>query len=165
MTNSSKYSKSTNFNKFQHSIYSKFQRYSIDSKQINFSYQQKAYHEHEKNEQNIENDENQKNNQNNFSFNFANLNQKNNEVYYEKQKIDDDEREIFIEFIDIESNCKRCELSFASRNLLHVHIREAKCLKQTILTNLDNSKIQNIVKIITFKASIKDQSSELKFRS
>ena len=56
-------------------------------------------------------------------------------------------------------------MSFASRNLLHVHIREAKCLKQTILTNLDNSKIQNIVKIITFKASIKDQSSELKFRS
>ena len=39
MTNSSKYSKLTNFNKSQHSIYSKFQRYSIDSKQINPSYQ------------------------------------------------------------------------------------------------------------------------------
>ena len=84
ITNSSKYSKFTNFNKSQHSIYSKFQRYSIDSKQTNSSYQQKTYHEHEKSEQNIENDENQENNQNNFSFNFANLNEEDNEVYYEK---------------------------------------------------------------------------------
>ena len=52
--NPSKYSKSTNFNKSQHSIYNKFQKYSIDFKQSNSSYQQKAYHEHEESEQNIE---------------------------------------------------------------------------------------------------------------
>ena len=158
--NSSKFSKSTDVSKSQHSIYNKFQRYSIDSQRINPSYQQKASHENE--DEKLKDDEEQEN----FSFNFANFDDEDNELYYEKESIkEDDNDQIFIEFIDIESTCKRCELFFFSRNLLHVHIREAKCLKQTISTNPDTSKTHNIVKIIAFKAFTKDQNSELKFRS
>ena len=154
MTNPSKYSKPTNFNKPQHPIYNKFQKYPT-----NFSYQQKTYHEDE--EKKLKNEDHE-----NFSANFAGLNDEGNELYYEKETIKkDDNDETFIEFIGIESTCRRCELSFASRNLLHVHIREAKCLKQTALTNLDNSKTHSTVKIVIFKASTSNQNAELGFRS
>ena len=76
----------------------------------------------------MKNDENQENNQNNFSFNFEDVDDEKNEMYYEKKAVkDDDNNETFIKFIEIKSKCKRCELIFASRNLLHVYIRRVTC--------------------------------------
>ena len=157
--NSSKYSKS--INKSQHSIYSKFQRYSIDSKQSNSSYQQKAYHENEDEE--LKNDQDQKN----FSSNFANLNEEDNEVYYEEQNIKN-EKNIFVEFVEIQSSCKRCEKTFSSRNLLHDHIQMIICVKSNRISKVDliNNTIKSAeIKIVTFKTSINNQNVELKFRS
>ena len=161
--NSSKYSKSTNFNKSQHSIYNKFQKYSANS-----SYQQKAYHEHEKSEQNIENDENQKNNQNNFSFNFENFDDEGNEIYYEKSNTKNDEN-TFVEFVEMQSTCKRCEETFSFKNLLHDHIRMTICVKSNRISKVDliNDTVKNTdtVKIVTFKTSTSNQNVELEFRS
>ena len=157
--NPPKYSKSTNFNKPQHPIYNKFQKYSTNS-----SYQQKTYHEHEESEQNIEYDENQKNNQDNFSSNFEGFDDEGNEVYYEKKTVkEDDNNEAFIGFIEIESKCKRCGLIFASKNLLHVHIREVTCQKQ--LNRIMSKDSNTAVKIINSIASTKDQGFDLGFRS
>ena len=63
--------------------------------------------------------------------------------------------------------CKRCKLFFVSKNLLHVYIREARCLKQInqLIAASNKTKIQNIVKIISFSTTTKDQNFDLKFKS
>ena len=126
MKNLSKFVKFTDFNKSQHSIYSKFQKCSNDSQNLKIQYQQKTYHEKKKN--NFEKSENVSNQ--NFASNFVDLNENNNEIYYEKQSVNDD-KEVFIEFIKIKFIRKRCEISFAFKNLLHNHICKIICLKQS----------------------------------
>lgn len=101
-----------------------------------------------------------------FLFNFASLNGNKREMYYEEQKLKNENvSETFVDFIEIESTCKRCEIFFASRNLLHMYILEIKCLKQSnqIFTQFKNQN--NIAKIITFTTPTEEQNFELKFRS
>lgn len=100
-------------------------------------------------------------NQKNFISNFANFDDKKHEIYYKKQTIENEnEQETFVDFVEIQSICKRYEEFFISRNLLHNHIRDIKCLKQfdRVLTNSNSSKfeIQHTVKIITFMTSTND---------
>lgn len=109
-------------------------------------------------------------NQMNFVSIFASLNENDNEMYFEEQKIENEnEDKAFVDFVNEESICKSCELSFASKNLLHVYIRKIKCSKKSnkALTNSNysNLRLQNIIKIIIFKTFTKDQNFELKFKN
>ena len=162
MTNFSEFLKIRDFNKSQHSIYNKFQRYSNDLLNLNFNvqYQQKVYHENKNDDyqQEVENIENGEN----YDSNFTDIDEERCEVYYEEQHIKS-ENEIFVKFVEMQSTCKRYKEIFSSRNLLHNYIRKKLCTKRHYISK--KKQTSKKIKIIAFIASTHDQSDELEFRS
>ena len=160
IVNSRKFSKTTNINKSQHSIYNKIQRYTTNSFYFNVSYQQKTYHEEETK---ILDEFEETENQENLFANFADLNEEEHELYYEKQTIKKKDNETFVEFIEIKSICKRCEKSFFSKNFLHNHIRKEICLK--LLNEISKIKTSDMIKIVISTTATENQDFKLRFRS
>ena len=160
IVNSREFSKTTDINKPQHSIYNKIQRYTTNSSYFNASYQQKAYHEKETK---IPDEFEETEDQENLFANFADLDEEGHELYYEKQTIKNEDNETFVGFIEIESICKRCEKSFFSKNLLHNHIRKKICLK--LLSEISKIKTSDMIKIVTSTTATENQDFELRFRS
>ena len=122
-------------------------------------YQPKGYHENENDDfqQEIENVENQKN----YDLNFADIDEKRREMYYEEQDIKS-ENKIFVKFVKMQSTCKRCEKIFSSRTFLHNYIRKTMCAKTHQISK--EKQTNKKIKIITSTASTHDQNDELKFR-
>ena len=82
----------------------------------------------------VKNEENEHSMKENTVFiNFAEYDEHDNELYYEKQSImKKNFDEIFVDFVDFETIYKHCHKIFSFNNKLHYHLRHDQCNKKSI---------------------------------
>jgi hypothetical protein len=132
---------------------------------------QKYFHEDEHDEEYLQKEQDQ-----NVSINFAEYDDKSNELYYEEIAMNSEKKyETFVEFVEIEVSCIKCKKIFSFRNKLHKHLKKnCQAIKSTKFireksvksTNIKDSKTFAVTKsiIVKFTASTSDKDYELTFR-
>ncbi len=107
----------------------------------------------------------------NVSINFAEYDDQENELYYEKFSINSKKKyETFANFVKIETSCFQCKKVFSSKNKLHKYLK-TKCKSKSVnkssknvshIKNFDNH-VENsiIIKSIAFKI---DKEYDLAFK-
>jgi hypothetical protein len=109
-----------------------------------------------------------------MSINFAEYDEQDNELYYEKITIDSKNKyEIFVEFVKIEISCITCKKVFSFRNKLHKHLKNCKSAiktekikKSMTLSQHDINEKHITVKLMIMKSTtfIANKNYELIFR-
>jgi hypothetical protein len=110
----------------------------------------------------------------NMSINFAEYNDQENELYYEKFAINSKKKyEIFAKFVEIEVLCITCKKVFSFKNKLHKHLKECKSaikiarIKKSAIITQENINEKLIIKksiIVKSTAFIANKDYELTFR-
>lgn len=67
-----------------------------------------------------------------MSVNYAKYDEHDNELYYEKIKNENFD-EVFIDFVNFETICKRCDKIFSLNNKLHYYLRHDQCIKKIVI--------------------------------
>jgi hypothetical protein len=95
----------------------------------------------------------------NVSVNFAEYDDQENELYYEKITINFEEKyESFAKFVEIETSCITCKKVFSFKNKLHKHLKNCKStriekIKKTTSSSQKKSKKLIIMKFTTFTSN------------
>jgi hypothetical protein len=113
-------------------------------------------------------------NHKNMSINFAEYDEQDNELYYEKVTIDSENKfKTFVEFVEIEISCITCKKVFSFRNKLHKHLKNCKSaiktekIKKSMTISQPNINEKHITvksMIVKSTAFIANKNYELVFR-
>ena len=102
-----------------------------------------------------ENEENEDTNMKAVSVNFADYDEQENELYYDKQLYENDSNEVFVEFVEMKTTCKNCHEIFKLNNKLHKHFNKKQCIKKS------SQKISVNFKIVTIDKTSSDLNTKI----